>query len=156
MKPIATAFGICALVLAPAVAGTIDYDWDDGGRGHGWATENNWDRNSGCPNDPDDTATVASTSDDWPVLNADYTGANAIGALTMGGSAVLYLNDHNLAVTDSGEGDGDFEVSASATVTITNSSANDRSVTAKRVVINGGSTLTVSHSGDGTATVQTN
>jgi len=145
MKPLLTALAICAFLL-PVAALATSFIWDgDSGLDGYWSTEDNWTANSGYPDDSSDTATITSTTGDWPVLDQDYTSmySRNIDDLTMGGSADLDTSSYTLQCDV-------FTVNSSSTVTISNSSSGG-GVTASSIVINGGSTLSVSG-----VTVQTN
>ncbi len=131
MKPFVTALGICAalLVCAPAYASAFTWEGDAGGGDCNWSTDENW-AGRGYPDGSGHTATITSMTYCWPTVDGTWE----IDDLTMGNSSYLAVQTFTLTVDV-------FTVNASSAVTITGSSG---MVYPDSIVINGGSTLTVS------------
>jgi hypothetical protein len=115
MKRFATAFGLCALLLASGAAYGAAFVWDGnaGGGDASWLTANNWTANSSYPGEltanNTDTATISDDTTESTVfvdgmVTYDVTWV-VVNAETAGGDMTLKIDtDGDLDVLNSGSG----------------------------------------------------
>jgi len=91
-----------------------DYIWD-GSNSSDWTTKQNWDQNSGYPDDPDDRAIFDSTSDDNSNDNTSVPAGLIVGEISLTGSYSGTVSMSGAVTLDnSGAHDGDLIISTSA------------------------------------------
>ena len=161
MKPIITALGICAVLLAGGSASgaalLTAFTWD-GSSSSAWNVDNNWTANSSYPDkndDGNDSATISDTTNNPVTLPAFDI---CLTTFTMSGATSFDAKGETLTAKTSATFDSTNSSTAIVLDNTSTTNGDDGFINASQIVINGGASgtlVSVTATGGEAMTLQT-